>query len=49
MAEDAPIDPNLQRVIDAWAELPEPTKAAVLAVIDSATKPKAKPARTRKD
>jgi len=45
----ASADPDLARAIDAWPGLPEPTKAAVLAVIDSATKAKGEPARTRKN
>jgi len=32
-AEPTPIDQDLARVIDAWANLPEPIRAAVMAMI----------------
>jgi len=33
------IEPDLQRVIDAWAELPQVVKAGVLAMVEAAKKP----------
>lgn len=45
----ASADPDLAKVISAWPDLPGPTKAAVLAVIDSATNAKGKSARRGKD
>jgi hypothetical protein len=32
------LPPDLTRVIDAWPSLPEPIKAAVLALVQTATK-----------
>ena len=32
------IDPNLQRVLDAWPTLPEALKTGILAMIDAARK-----------
>jgi len=40
---------DLAKVIDAWPGLPEPIKAAMLALVDSTTLPKGKSARKQKE
>jgi len=37
-AGSAPADPDLARVLDAWARLPPHIRAAVLALVDAAGK-----------
>jgi hypothetical protein len=34
---EGPIDPGLSSLIDAWPNLPEPIKAAIRALVDSAS------------
>ncbi len=41
--------PDLASVIDAWPELPEAIRAAILAMVQTATKPKGKPAHKKKE
>jgi hypothetical protein len=36
LAQQAPADPDLARVLDAWPTLPEHIKAAVLALVAAA-------------
>ena len=48
-AKRAFADPGLARVIDAWPSLPEPTKAAVLALVQTASETQGKSARRRKE
>ena len=38
-------DPDLAGVIDAWPELPEATKTAIVAVVEAASEPKGETAR----
>ncbi len=35
-SEEAPTDPDLQRLIEAWPTLPKPVKAGVVAMMNSA-------------
>ncbi len=42
-------DRDLARVIEAWADLPETIKAAILAIIETATEAKGDSARTDKE
>ncbi len=41
--------PDWASVIDAWPSLPEAIRAAILAMVQTATKPKGEPARKRKE
>jgi hypothetical protein len=36
--ETRPLPPDLSQIMDAWPSLPEPIKAAVLALVRSVTK-----------
>ena len=36
VAENTPIDPDLQSIIERWSKLPEAIKAAMLAMVHSA-------------
>jgi hypothetical protein len=38
-AENGPIEPDLQAVIDAWPALPDAVKAGILAMVRSTTEP----------
>ena len=48
-AENAPTGPDLAKVIRAWPKLPEPIKAAILAMVKTSTRPKGNSARKRKE
>jgi hypothetical protein len=37
-AVEPKIDPNMQRILDAWPTLPEAIRAGILAMIDAARK-----------
>ena len=41
------VDPGLGKVADAWPDLPDPIKAAILAMIDTTTEAKGGPAARR--
>ena len=43
------ISHDLAGVIDAWPSLPEAIRAAILAMIQTTTRPKGKPARKKKE
>lgn len=38
-----PLSADLQELIDAWPDLPEPIKAAIVAMVDSVTQPTKEP------
>ena len=37
-AEDAPIDPDLQAIIERWPELPEAVRTSIVAMVRAAKK-----------
>ena len=41
--------PDLAKVIDTWPDLPEAIQAAILAMVETSTKPKGKTARNPKE
>ena len=48
-SENPSNDPALAKVVEAWTDLPEAIKAAILAMIETCTDPTGKPARKCKD
>jgi hypothetical protein len=44
LSPDSALDPDLTKIIDAWRVLPEPTRRAVLALIECTTGPPPLPA-----
>jgi hypothetical protein len=48
-AENGPTDPDLLKVAAAWPDVSEPIKAAILAMIETARKPKSGTARRQKE
>ena len=47
--DSAHIFPHLAKVIDTWPDLPEAIQAAILAMVETSTKPKGKTARNPKE